>query len=171
MLDNSRELVQGTLGQEWGESAIAVHIGRFNPSFAVPGRQVDGARHPPDQVRRFFGRMVHAVVVVLDKLFYLLGAGTIMSVDRSRVGRVQGVEGSDAVRFAQAVQGEFWLVFSASRVAAAQTSSAAPVVVVWSGVGASRPQWDRDAVALRWADGSSVFLWPERAERERLASV
>jgi hypothetical protein len=166
-----RELVEQTFSAEWGEPSAAVHIGRFQPTFTVPGRAVDGSSATAHPIRQFLGRVLHGAVVIVDAVLDMVANTTVMSVDKARSGRVQGTENSEAVRFADTVRGEFWLVISASRVAAAQTGSARQVAVVWSGVGAARPRLDPDVVALRWPDGSSVFLSPEPAERQRLASV
>lgn len=167
-----RELVQQTLSREWGESTVAVHIA-FEPAFQVPGRRDDGSFSSQHRVRRFVGRVCRGVasaVVVAVELVANSSTGLHPWISLYS-GEVRGAEGSSAVQFADAVQGKFWLVISASRLAAVKARSSSPLIVMWSTVGSDCPQLDRDASTLRWPDGSSVSFLLHSAERQRLATV
>jgi len=169
-----RELVQQTLGREWGELTVAVHISRFAPCFRVPGRRPDGSPRSRDRVRRcvgLIGKTLHVVVVLAAELLSnTTGPGGPSFTTFS--GQVRGSEGSAAVQFAAAVRGgEFWLVTCASRLAAVKTGSSPPVIVLWSGIGSVRPQLDRAAKTLRWPDGSSVSFLLDIPERQRLSAT
>ena len=168
----ARELVQQTLSREWCEPTVAVHIA-FDPAFQVPGRRDDGSFVSQHRVRRFIGRVgraVASVVVVAVELISDSSTGLHPWISLYS-GEVRGAEGSSAVQFADAVRGKFWLVISASRLAAAKAGSSSPLIVMWSAVGSDCPQLDRDASTLRWPDGSSVSFLLHSAERQRLATV
>jgi hypothetical protein len=168
-----RELVQQTFSREWGEPVCAVQIREFVPSFKVPGRQANGSPSSQRRVRRFFisvAQTLHFLVALAAGVF-LDGNLNGPSIPTYR-GKVQGSEGSSAVQFAELLRGtDFWLVVSASRLAAVQAGSSPPVIVMWSSVGPDRPQRDGDAAALLWPDGSRVFFVLDDAESQRLVAV
>jgi hypothetical protein len=169
-----RELVQQTFSREWGEPACVVRVENFVPSFEVPGRQANGS---PSSEESRVRRLLHAVYQFLW-FVVSLAAGVLggnlsgpPSFEHYR-GHARGPEGSSAVQFAELLRGaSFWLVISASWLAAVKTGSSPPIIVVWSAVGPDRPQRDGDPGLLRWPDGSSVFIIFETAERQRLVGV
>jgi hypothetical protein len=167
-----RELVQQAFSRDWGEPAAAIYVRQFIPRFWVRGRAADGSPASQHRVRRLFRFLVNAGYLIVA-----IAAELITNVSpafdypgKTYRGRVRGAEDSSAVQFADSVcGGDFWLVRSGSRLAAAKTGSSAPVLVMWSAAGAQRPQLDRNK--LRWPDGSSAALWLDTEESQRLVPV
>jgi hypothetical protein len=167
-----RELVQQAFSREWAEPVTAIHVRQFTPRFWVRGRAADGSPGSQHRVRRLFRFLINAGYLIVA-----IAAELITNVspafdypDKTYRGRVRGGEGSSAVQFADSVRGgDFWLVRSASRLAAAKTGSPAPVMVLWSAAGSQRPQLERNK--LRWPDGSSAAFWLDTEESQRLVPV
>jgi hypothetical protein len=116
------------------------------------------------------GKTLHFLVALGAGVFFNGNlAGPSIATYR---GQVRGLGGSSAVQFAEIVRGEsFWLVVSASGLAAVKTAPSPPVIVMWPAIGPDRPQQDRDTGTLRWPDGSWVSFHLDAAESQRLVGV